>query len=194
MFSSVKKYMYKIYIYISFIMPTRKIRNTNDKKRKTRRIRGGDNTPDNEIPCGVNDRGELTKCPPNYRCETISGKKICKPSVQINLTHNGESISLSVPWKRHERWLQSQNILNNNISLIKEIRSNKLMNKKRLTDENKRLLEQIDNPEQKKVMQGANNLDELIIQKILLMDSLKQQQSPSETKEEEETEEVEEAE
>ena len=144
-------------------MPTRKIRNTNGKKRKTRRIKGGDDTPDSDIPCGANDRGEATKCPTNYRCETLSGKKICKPSVQINLSHNNHSISLTVPWKRHERWLQSRNLLNENIELMKDIRSNKLMNKKRIIEENIRTIAEFNDPAIIKPLIGANNIDELII-------------------------------
>lgn len=172
-------------------MKTRKNLPRNNRKLTRKIYRGGND----DIPCGVNEKGELTKCPPNHRCETIDDKKICKPSIEIKITDNKESISLFVPWKRHEKWLKYYDVLNKQISLIKSLRSDRKKNKKILIQENKELIDEIENKDLIKDIIGANNSDELIIQKIILMHLLKGNQDSDNTQiEEEETKESDEVE
>ena len=152
-------------------MKTRKtIHKAISQKKYTRKIVKGGNPED--VPCGVNDKGALTKCPPNHRCEIIDNNPVCKPSVEIKITNGDRSISLFVPWKRHEKWLKYYDILNKQFDLIKSLRSDRKMNKKKLTQDNKILIDEINNKEFVKGIIGANNSDELIIQKIILMDIL----------------------
>lgn len=165
-------------------MKTRKNIPRNKQKHTRKTYHGGND----DIPCGVNDKGELTKCPPNHRCETINDKKICKPSIEIKITNSKESISLFVPWKRHEKWLKYYDVLNKQIDLIKSLRSDRKKNKKVLMQENKELVDEIENKELIKDIAGANNSDELIIQKIILMHLLKDNQESDNTQIEEEKE------
>ena len=122
-------------------MKTRKtIHKAISQKKYTRKIVKGGNPED--VPCGVNDKGALTKCPPNHRCEIIDNNPVCKPSVEIKITSGDRSISLFVPWKRHEKWLKYYDILNKQFDLIKSLRSDRKMNKKKLTQDNKILIDE----------------------------------------------------
>lgn len=146
-------------------MHTKKIYRRNNKSKTIKKKYGGN--PD-DIPCGVSESGEKLKCPSSYRCETVNNKKLCKPSIIIKLNYKNESTTLSVPWKRHEKWMKYQNILNLNIQNIKTMQSSTKLSKEVLLHENKSLFNMIDDNQVIKDFQGANNLDELIIQNIIL--------------------------
>ena len=144
-------------------MRTKKVKRTNLKRS---RKKGGSN---DDIPCGINSKGENIKCPPNHRCETMeNGQKLCKKSVDITLEHNGDTFVMQVPWKRHEKWLSYSNILNKNISVIRELLGNKEMKIQTLKDINAKLKEQIINKELLAPLKSANNKEELVIQNVLL--------------------------
>ena len=147
-------------------MATRRKVNKNGGTRKKYKSHNGGNGED--IPCGKNEKGELTKCPPNHRCEIIDGKPLCKPSVEIKLTDNDNNVTLIVPWKRHEKWLKYVQTLNNYINEIKSMRSNRELNRTKLSKDNKELIQKIENKELLQSISGANNSDELIIQNVLL--------------------------
>ena len=147
-------------------MRTLKKESKKNNKHTRKTFKGGN---DDDIPCGINEKGESTKCPPNHRCEIVDGKKLCKPSIEIKITNNKDSISLFVPWKRHKKWLKYYDVLNKQIALIKALRSDRGKNRNKLMQENKELIFEIKNKDRIKDMIGANNSDELIIQKVLLM-------------------------
>ena len=147
-------------------MATRRKVNKNGGTRKKYKSHNGGNGED--IPCGKNEKGELTKCPPNHRCEIIDGKPLCKPSIEIKLTDNDNNVTLIVPWKRHEKWLKYVQTLNNYINEIKSMRSNRELNRTKLSKDNKELIQKIENKELLQSISCANNSDELIIQNVLL--------------------------
>jgi flagellar motor protein MotB len=131
--------------------------------RRTKKIKGGAD----DMPCGLNDKGEKIKCPTNHRCENVDGKQLCKPSIEIHLSNKENDITLFVPWKRHKKWLEYRNLLTNNIHKIIQMRSNKDLNRKKLNDMNNLLLARINDKKLIKTLSGANNSDELIIQNII---------------------------
>lgn len=147
-------------------MATRKkVHKNNCTRKKCKHITGGNNE---DIPCGKNANGDLTKCPPNHRCEMVNGVPLCKSSVEIKLSNGDASVTLIVPWKRHEKWLKHTSILNTYIADINTMRTSRDFNRTRLNKDNKELMKNIDNADILQMVSGANNSDELIIQSILL--------------------------
>ena len=131
--------------------------------RRTKKSRGGGDN----LPCGVNEQGERIKCPTNHRCETVDGIQLCKPSIEIHLSNKEKEISLFVPWKRHEKWLEYKSLLIDKIDKIIQLRSNNTFNKKKLNEMNNLLFARINDKKGAKSLSGANNIDELIIQYII---------------------------
>ena len=162
--SKLKKYMYKIYIYIliNHKMSTKK-KYMKPKSGGTRKLcpclKGGNN----DQPCDNNN-----KCPKGFRC--INRK--CKGSQDINLSNNDLSIKLTVPWVRHTRWLEYINTLNENIEKIISIK-NKKFTRETLKDMNSNLMNQVKNKSNVESLKGASNNDELIIVNVILTEIIR---------------------
>ena len=132
----------------------------------TTKKNGGSN---GDIPCGMNEKGEKIKCPPYHRCEKMEdGTELCKKSVDIELKYNDDSITLQVPWKRHEKWLSYTDILNRYIPQIRSLIGDRKMTITKLKQANTKLKIDIGNEEITEQFKSANNKEELIIQNILL--------------------------
>ena len=132
----------------------------------TTKKNGGSN---GDIPCGINEKGEKIKCPPNHRCEKMEdGTEKCKKSVDIELKYDDDSITLQVPWKRHEKWLSYIDILNRYIPQIRTLIGDRKMTISKLKQTNDNLKINIRNEELTQQFKSANNKEELIIQNILL--------------------------
>jgi hypothetical protein len=132
----------------------------------TTKKNGGSN---GDIPCGMNEKGEKIKCPPYHRCEKMEdGTELCKKSVDIELKYNDDSITLQVPWKRHEKWLSYTDILNRYIPQIRSLIGDRKMTITKLKQANTNLKIDIGNEEITEQFKSANNKEELIIQNILL--------------------------
>merc|ERR1711991_675152 len=104
-----------------------------------------------------------------HRCEKMEdGTELCKKSVDIELTYNDDSITLQVPWKRHEKWLSYVDILNRYIPQIRTLIGDRKMTITKLKQTNTKLKIDIGNEEITEQFKSANNKEELIIQNILL--------------------------